>query len=129
MLLKIALLVVAAFVGISGCGTRSSAKPLGNTMESPWDGPVFVTQGSLPADIKYKLVGSVQADARGYDSVVSLYPLLASQARVIGANAVIGAIGGRRMTALSWSSPYITGTAVRVEDPEKLKGLSGGAFH
>jgi uncharacterized protein YbjQ (UPF0145 family) len=53
---------------------------------------------------------------------------LAAEAKKIGANAVIGATGGRRMTAFSWAAAYVSGTAVKVEDPEKLKGLAG-SYH
>jgi uncharacterized protein YbjQ (UPF0145 family) len=57
-----------------------------------------------------------------------LYPLLAAEARKIGANAVVNAQGGRKVTAFSWSAPYVSGIAVKVEDPEKLKGLAG-SYH
>jgi hypothetical protein len=125
---RIVALALFALVVVTACGTRSSAVPSGS-IEPPWEGPVFVSQQPLPAGIKHKVVGSVQADARaGYDSALSLYPLLAAQAKKIGANAVVNTTGSRRMTAFSWSAPYVMGTAVRVEDPEQLKGLSG-TFH
>jgi len=46
----------------------------------------------------------------------------------MGANAVINAKGGRRVTAFSWAAAYVSGIAVKVEDPEKLKGLPG-SYH
>ncbi|HUQ28245.1 MAG TPA: hypothetical protein VM051_06615, partial [Usitatibacter sp.] len=92
------------------------------------DGPVFVTQQPLPAGMDHQVIGSVSADANaGYDSVTSLYPALAAEARKIGANAVVSAKGARKVTALSWSAPYATGIAVRVKDPQKLKALEGSA--
>lgn len=116
---------LAAILAATGCATRSSSMALAPT-EALWQGPVLVTQSGVPSGIEYKVVGSVQADARvGYDSAVSLYPLLANEARKLGANAVINAKGGRRMTAWSWSAAYVSGTAVKVEDPQSLKGVPG----
>jgi hypothetical protein len=91
-----------------------------------WTGPVFVSPTPIPAGIEYKVIGSVRANARvGYDSATLLYPLLAAEAKKLGANAVISATGGHRVTAFSWGAPYVEGTAVKVQDPEKLKGLVG----
>jgi hypothetical protein len=122
------ILSISVVVLLQGCATRSSSRALAPTQDA-WGGPVFVSQTTIPSGIEYKVIGTVSADARaGYDRVVTLYPLLATEARKMGANAVINAVGGRRMTAFSWSAAYVTGTAVRVEEPEKLKGLTG-SFH
>lgn len=119
---------VAILLALNGCSTTSSSNAVG-PVGSTWEGPILVTQATIPAGIAYKVVGSVQADARvGYDSAASLYPLLAAEARKIGANAVVNATGGRRVTAFSWSAAYVNGIAVRVEDPQMIKGLSG-SYH
>lgn len=119
--------VVAAVMvfTLTGCSTTSSSTAIGPTGPA-WEGPVFISQAALPEGIEYKVLGTVQADAKaGYDSVVTLYPLLAAEARKIGANAVVDAKGGRRLTAFSWAAAYVIGTAVKVDDPQKLKGLPG----
>jgi hypothetical protein len=119
---------VVVLLALNGCSTTSSSNAVG-PVGPTWEGPILVTQGTIPAGIAHKVVGSVQADARaGYDSAASLYPLLAAEARKIGANAVVNATGGRRVTAFSWSAPYVTGIAVKVEDPKNLKGLTG-SYH
>ena len=88
-----------------------------------------MSQSAIPSGIEYKVIGSVQADAKvGYDSAASLYPLLADEAKKMGANAVVSAKGGRRLTAFSWSAAYVSGIAVRVDDPQLLKGLPG-SYH
>lgn len=88
-----------------------------------------MTQAAIPEGIQYKVIGTVQADAKaGYDRAETLYPLLAAEARKLGANAVVNTQGGRRLTAFSWSAAYVHGTAVRVEDPGKLRALPG-SFH
>ena len=116
---------LSAVFALNGCSTTSSSTAVGPTGQI-WEGPILVTQAAIPDGISYKVLGSVQADARvGYDSAASLYPLLAAEARKIGANAVVNAKGGRRVTAFSWAAAYVNGIAVKVDDPEKLKGLSG----
>ena len=123
-----ALVVVSMLFAVSGCSTTSSSNaiaPLG----AAWEGPILVSQAAIPAGIEYKVIGSVQADARaGYDSAASLYPLLAAEAKKIGANAVVNAKGGRRVTAFSWSAAYVSGIAVKVDDPQQLKALPG-SYH
>ena len=120
-----AVVAGAMLLVLTGCSTTSSSTPIGATGPA-WEGPVFISQVALPEGIAYKVLGTVQADAKaGYDSVVTLYPLLAAEARKIGANAVVNAKGGRRLTAFSWAAAYVIGTAVKVDDPQKLKGLPG----
>ena len=120
-----ALVAVAMLFALNGCSTTSSSTAIGPTGPA-WEGPILVSQATIPAGIEYKVIGSVQADARvGYDSAASLYPLLAAEAKKMGANAVVNARGGRRITAFSWSAAYVSGIAVKVDDPQKLKGLPG----
>jgi len=123
-----AVVAIAMLFALNGCSTTSSSNAIGPTAPM-WEGPILVSQAAIPPDIEYKVIGSVQADARvGYDSAASLYPLLAAEAKKIGANAVVNAKGGRRVTAFSWAAAYVGGIAVKVEDPEKLKGLPG-SYH
>ena len=122
------ILSLAAVVMLYGCAARSSSSAL-TSAEPMWAGPVLVSQAAIPAGIEYKVIGSVRANARvGYDSAALLYPLLAAEAKKLGANAVVSTTGGRRVTAFSWAAAYVEGTAVKVQDPEKLKGLTG-SYH
>lgn len=120
--------VLALACAIGGCAT-SSSKAFSDAPVAAATGPVFVTQVTLPATIDYKVVGSVSAEANsGYERVPALYPLLAEEARKIGANAVMSAQGGRRLAPFSWSAAYVSGTAVYVKDLDKLRGLTG-SYH
>lgn len=127
MHIKFLVAILSATIFIAGCATTSSSNTVEPTTASnKWDGPVFVSTAALPAEVKYTVIGTVQADAKaGYSGEASLYPFLAAEARKIGANAVINPTGGRRVTAFSWAAAYVSGTAVKVDDPEKLKGLPG----
>ena len=122
-------LLAAALLVAAGCATKSSSNVISTSPVAAWEGPVFVTQRALPAGVDHQVIGSVSADASaGYESVTTLYPVLATEARKIGANAVVSAKGARKVTALSWSAPYATGIAVRVKDPQSLKGLEGSSY-
>jgi hypothetical protein len=126
---KLAKAALATLIFVTGCSTLSSSNVVAPTTGPKWEGPILVSQEAIPAGIDYKVIGSVQADARaGYDSATNLYPLLAAEARKIGANAVFNAKGGHRVSAFSWAAPYVSGMAVKVEDPGKLKGLPG-SYH
>jgi hypothetical protein len=125
MNLRSTLALCAMLLALSACSTTTSSTAMAPTGK-PWEGPILVSQAAIPEGVEYKVIGSVQADARaGYDSAANLYPLLAAEAKKMGANAVVNAKGGRRVTAFSWAAPYVSGMAVKVDDPQKLKGLPG----
>jgi len=125
---KCTVIVAAMLFAMSGCATRSSSTAVDPSAPA-WEGQILVSPAAIPSGIEYKVMGSVQANAKvGYDSAASLYLLLAAEAKKIGANAVVNAKGGRRVTAFSWSAAYVSGIAVKVDDPQMLKGLPG-SYH
>ena len=104
--------------------SATQASPAG-----PTTGPVLVSRDDIPTGVEYTVLGTVKANHRaGYDSVESLYPLLAVEARKLGANAVVGVRGGRTVSAFSWSAAFTSGTAVRIADPEALRRLTGSSY-
>ena len=113
----------------AGCSPVSSSNAVPATPASQSESPVLVSQQAVPTGVEYKVLGTVKANFRaGYDSAESLYPLLAAEAKKLGANAVVNAQGGRRVTAFSWSAAHVSGTAIRVGDTESLRRLSGSYY-
>ena len=123
------LVAVSVSLALGACAGTSTSNTFGGSTEPVWAGLVFVSEAALPAEIEYQLIGTIKGEANaGYSGVTTLYPLLAAEARKMGANAVMNAKGGRQIKGFSWAAPYVTGTAVRVADPEALKGLAG-SYH
>jgi hypothetical protein len=113
----------------AGCSPVSSLNAVPASLASESEGPVLVSREAVPTGIDYKVLGTVKANYRaGYDSAESLYPLLAAEAKKLGANAVVNAKGGRTVTAFSWSAAYVSGTAIRIGDTESLRRLSGSYY-
>jgi hypothetical protein len=128
MTLKSTVLLVAMSVALGSCSTVVTSNAIAPSATA-WTGQVLVSEAPAPTGLEYKVVGSVQADARaGYDSVVALYPLLAAEAKKLGANAVVSAKGGHHVSAFSWAAPYVTGLAIHVDDPQKLKAIPGAYY-
>jgi uncharacterized protein YbjQ (UPF0145 family) len=126
MKLKYFLTALFIIAQLSGCGTVSSSSaptlPIANQVK----GPIYVTTAILPSDIQYTVIGKVKANARaGYDDAENLYPLLADEARKIGANAVISVYKGHSVSAFSWAAPYTGGTAIQIDNIEELKRYKG----
>ena len=91
-------------------------------------GPVLVTAEKLPEGARFRVLGKVLPGAKGgYDAGATLYPLLAAEARKLGANAVVEVWGMRRPTMLR-AAAYVEGTAVLVQDSEVL-GRPKGTNH
>jgi hypothetical protein len=113
----------------AGCSPVSSSNAVPASPASESEGPVLVSREAVPTGIEYKVLGTVKANYRaGYDSAESLYPLVAAEAKKLGANAVVISKGGRTITAFSWSAAYVSGTAIRIGDTESLRRLSGSYY-
>jgi uncharacterized protein YbjQ (UPF0145 family) len=113
----------------SGCSATSSSAAVDPSSPAWEGGAILVSTAEIPAGIEYKVMGSVQANARaGYKSATTLYPLLAAEARKIGGNAVVNVKKARRVKMLSWAAAEVSGIAVRVDDPQMLKDMPG-SYH
>jgi uncharacterized protein YbjQ (UPF0145 family) len=112
----------------SGCAPTTSSTVKGEPRPA-YAGDVVVGQGTLPPSVDYEVVGTVRAKAQsGYDSIETMFPLLADEARKIGANAVMSAQGGRRPTAISWAAPFAEGTAIWVPNEDQRDKLNGDSY-
>jgi hypothetical protein len=111
---------------LAGCAATSSSRIDKPAAVSAWSGPVLISELPAPAGLKYETIGTVKATARAaYDSAPTLYPVLADEARKIGANAVLNAQEGHAASVFSVAAPFVSGMAVRVEDASALKKLEG----
>lgn len=129
MLIRVLVCSFMLGAGVSGCASVASSSAPYVAQSEQTTGQVFVTAQAIPEGAGFSVVGHVKANARqGYDSVESLYPLLAEEAKKVGANAVINVKGGRTVTAFSWSAPFVSGTAVKIDDPTKLAEYVGQYF-
>ena len=115
---------------LAACAPKSSSTIANGATAGPaWEGKVVVSQDALTSDVEHEVIGTVSAAAQGgYGSVDTLYPLLADEARKIGANGVISVKGGRKPALGSWAAPYASGTAIKISNPDDLKGVAGGTY-
>lgn len=128
--------IVRFIAGLSVAGALAACAPVssstiadGASAGPAWTGKVHVSQEAPSNDIDHQVIGTVKAEARaGYGSVESLYPLLADEARKMGANGVVGVTGGRKVSAASWSAPHASGTAIKVSNPADMDGLQGASY-
>ena len=120
-------LVVSLLVLLTATGCAPTvSSTLKEDAKDPFAGDVKVSQQALPPRVDYTVIGTVRANSStGYSGPEALYPLIADEARKIGANAVMSAQGGRSPSAWSWAAPFVEGTAIWVEDEDDLKELDG----
>ena len=123
---SVSFVVLLCAAAISGCSTVSSSSVPYVSEGEQTVGKVSLVPSPVPEDVGFEVVGQVKANARaGYSGAASLYPLLADEARKVGANAVINVEGGRRVSAFSWAAPFAGGTAIKIDDPDKLTEFGG----
>lgn len=126
MIIKKIALILCVGITLTGCANVSSTNAEYVNSDQKASGPVFITKSGLPDNVEYEVIGDVKANARaGYASVETLYPMLADEARKVGANAVINVYGGRTVHLFSWAAPYTGGTAIKVKNLDSLKTADG----
>jgi len=127
--LKVASSAVLSVFLLSGCSSVASSSASYVNEEQRARGAIYMTSHAIPDNVGYQVIGKIKANARiGYDDVSSLYPLLSEEARKVGANAVINVKGGRTVSAFSWAAPKVSGTAVKIDDVNKLSPYGGKVF-
>lgn len=118
--------LLAGVLLVSGCASTSSSSAAYLPVDERFDGEVYLVLTSVPEDVGYEVIGHVKANARqGYNRVETLYPLIAEEARKVGANAIINVRGGRTVAAFSWAAPFVGGTAIKIDDVSNLHQYDG----
>ncbi len=136
----------AALAGVlgllGGCATSHSvpatqataapaaSAPPASTQYAVPENAVCMIKGSLPANIRFAVVGSVEGSKEFYGSVNEILPLMAEEARKLGGDVIINLETHQRMGLWAWARPVGTGTAVKLANKNDLNCLAaGGTFH
>jgi len=98
--------------------------------EDAYTGKVFITEEPVPEGMAHVVIGEIKANTREtrFSSAKGIYPLLADEARRVGANAVVNVEGGRRVDASAWTADFASGQAIRIDSVEALKSLPGAEY-
>lgn len=121
-------LILAAFV-IAGCGARASSQVVKGESARPHRADVCLLAGGLPGDYKYRVIGKINATKRSYGGTDELMPVIANEARKIGADAVIELQADQRFKGpLPWRvvSPTGTGSAIVIENKDGFDCAKAG---
>jgi uncharacterized protein YbjQ (UPF0145 family) len=121
------ILVSITCILLSGCAGRAvnNAVDRGTAM-APHVEPVCMLKSPLPSSIRYSIVGEINSSQQFYGSSEPLIPLMADEARKMGADAVVNLKLGHKMGMLAWSRPYGLGTGVKLANPGDLNCLALG---
>jgi len=127
--MKGALITIVAML-VAGCGgvvAKSSVAK--NAPFYPVNtGNICLFAGSPPPDVKYEVLGKIQATRRSYGSTEGLYPLMAYEGRQLGADAIIDIQASQRVKGpLPWRvmAPTGSGQAIGVlPDSPKIDCLA-----
>jgi hypothetical protein len=122
------ILLLALCATLAACAARSNVKLADPqaTKLAPHAGQVCMLRSPLPADVKHKVLGNINSSKHTYGSVNELLPLMAADARAIGADTVINLNTGQKMGAWAWARPVGTGVAVKLDDKASFNCASAG---
>lgn len=122
------MLLLALCASLAACAARSTVKlsdPQATKL-APHAGQVCMLRSPLPEGVKHKVVGNINSSKQTYGSVNELLPLMAADARAIGADTVINLNTGQKMGAWAWARPVGTGVAVKLDNPASFNCASAG---
>lgn len=126
---KASLLAASAVtVLLAGCAPTSKAVRVTEGQASQArTGPVCFLKSPMPANVKHRVLGEVSSSKEFYGSVNEILPLMAEEARKMGADAVVNVNTGQKIGLWAWARPVGTGMAVKLEKPSDLncKALGG----
>lgn len=114
-------LLVAACV-VAGCAAPSATTVSSNKTQSAaaHNQPVCLLKTGLPANVGHTVLGPIEGSKEFYGSVTEIIPLMAQEARNIGADAIVNMNTGHKIGMWAWSRPYGTGTAVKLNRKSDL---------
>lgn len=122
------LLILALCAVLGACAARSKTTLSdSNALKFPPNtGPVCMLRSPLPSNVQYKIIAAINSSKRTYGSVSELIPLMATDAKAIGADVVMNLTTKQQMGLLAWARPVGNGTAVKLYDPESFNCVSAG---
>lgn len=121
------ILAAVAVTLLGGCAARSTTKMArGEVRQAAHSSPVCMLKSPLPTNISYKVIGDVRGGKRWYGSMNEVLPVMADEARGIGADAIINLKTGFDMNAWAWARPVANGTGVKLDNKADLDCLKLG---
>jgi len=124
--------ILASITALSSCSAHNPFIVTDTTQSAPlvqnhypsYQGRVFITEDSLPANIDFEPISTIEVGKVWYGSSQDVYVSMATRARELGANVVIRAKSWRQPSGFSWAAPHGSGQAVRVKDIKAFEALA-----
>ena len=115
-------------VALTGCAAKSTTKLVSKSQEpfARHHEPVCMIRSPLPSNIGYTVVGEVRGGKKTYGSVNEVLPVMADEAREIGADAIINLQTSHQIGPWAWARPVGSGTAVRLNNRGNFNCASHG---
>jgi hypothetical protein len=106
------------------------SSPVSEAKFPPHSDQVFFTEGSLPPNVEFELISTIDVGKVWYGTSKSAYKSMAERARQLGANAVIQVKTWHQPSGYSWSAPHGSGQAIHIDDMRQLDALDlPGSWH
>jgi len=81
---------------------------------------VFLTEVSLPKDIKFEEIALIEVGKATYGDYAAVYESMAAKAKELGADAVIEIKTWRQVSGWAWAAPHGSGKAVKFADKNSV---------
>ena len=124
--------LVTACIVVAGCASPTATRVSANTTQAgaAHNQPVCLLKSAMPANVGYTVLGPIEGGKEFYGRVHEILPLMAQEARNIGADAIMHLATGQKVGRWAWARPYGIGTAVKLNDRGELNCAAfGGEMH
>lgn len=111
----------------ASCAARTGTNMgYAETQASPSAEPVCMLRSPLPSTIKHKVLGRVESSKQWYGGTEEIIVNMASEARRIGADAVVSMTAGQKIGLFAWARPVGYGMGVKLDNRGELDCLKLG---
>jgi hypothetical protein len=117
-------IVLLTAATLAGCATATST-PVSQVQSAH---PICMFRGAAPAGMNFKVLGTIEGSKEFYGSVNEILPLMADEARKLGADAVVNLETHQRVGLWAWAHPVGTGIAVKIENRPEFNCLALGGL-
>jgi hypothetical protein len=101
---------------LAGCTTGKTERDADAPALSPYSGPVCFLPAPLPADIKAKKIGELEASKESYGGMTKVLKAAADEARHSGADVVADFHTEHRVGFGAWSIPVAYGGSYKLDE-------------
>ena len=126
MRLSSVVLVVLVALALASCARSRGNVRVGVDVPVPHATPVCFLKSPMPPNIEHSVIGDIGGSKQWYGSAEEVLALMATQARMMGADALVNVSVAHKIGWIAWARPVASGIAVKLKNKDDLNCVTAG---